>query len=106
MLEFVQLLAREGRTEDEIVAAVLELVNSGQVILVGNFRGAPLQRPNEEPIDAKHSNGALGSTALALGEAQIGQCLAALGQRERRRGTDRAPFATPVSQRKQDRTGW
>ena len=56
MLEFVQLLAREGRSEDEIVAAVLELVNSGQVILSGNFRGIPLQCPNQETIDARHPN--------------------------------------------------
>jgi hypothetical protein len=83
MLELVQSLAREGRSEDEIVAAVLELVDSGQVILLGNFRGTPLQRPNEEPIDAKHPNGAPGSTALSLGEAHVGQRLAAMGQRGR-----------------------
>ena len=91
MLKLVQSLAREGRSEDEIVAAVLERVNSGQVILVGNFRGVPLKCPGEEPTDAEHPNGAVGSTAL--------------GQRERRRGTDETPFASGVFQQTQDRTG-
>ena len=54
MLELVQSLAREGRSEDEIVATVLELVDSGQVVLSGNFRGIPLQRSNQKTIDARH----------------------------------------------------
>ena len=105
MLELVQSLAREGRSEDEIVAAVLELVNSGQVILIGNLRGTPLRRPNEKPIDAEHPSGALGSTAPGLGEAHVAQSLAALGQREWRRSTDETPLASHVSQQKQERTG-
>ena len=106
MLELVQSLVSEGLSEDETVDSVLELVNSGQVILLGNFRGTPLECPDEEPIDAEHPNGALGSTPLSLGEAHIGQHLAALGQREGRRGGDEAPFASQMFQRKQNRMGW
>lgn len=43
MLELVQSLAKEGVGEREIVATVLALVEGGDVILIGNFRGIPLR---------------------------------------------------------------
>lgn len=49
MLALVQSLSRQGTPEREIVATVLELVESGRVILIGNFRGLPLRDPGEEP---------------------------------------------------------
>jgi hypothetical protein len=48
LLELVQSLAREGRSEPEIVATALALIESGQVILTGNFRGVPLRDPDDE----------------------------------------------------------
>ncbi len=39
MLELVTDLSREARTDDEVVAAVVALVNSGAVRLCGNFKG-------------------------------------------------------------------
>ena len=44
LLELVQLLARAGRPEDEIVAAVLESLDREEIVLTGNFRGARLGR--------------------------------------------------------------
>ena len=49
LLELVQSLANEGRSEQEIVATALALVESGQVILTGNFRGVPLRDRDDEP---------------------------------------------------------
>ena len=49
MLELVQSLTRLGASESEIVATVLDLVESGRVILIGNFRGTPIRDPDEEP---------------------------------------------------------
>ena len=49
MLELVRALAEQGSSEREIVATVLELVESGRVILIGSFRGTPLRDPDEEP---------------------------------------------------------
>jgi hypothetical protein len=49
MLELVRSLAQQGFSEREIVAAVLDLVESGRVILIGNFRGLPIRDPDEEP---------------------------------------------------------
>jgi hypothetical protein len=48
MLELVQTLARRGMSEREIVRTVFDLVRSGQVVLIGNFRGTPLQDPDAE----------------------------------------------------------
>jgi hypothetical protein len=42
LLELVQSLAREGGSEHEIVAAVLELVDNEEVVLIGSFRGQRL----------------------------------------------------------------
>lgn len=39
MLELVNGLTRQGRSEDEVVATVMFLVNSGAVRLCGNFKG-------------------------------------------------------------------
>jgi hypothetical protein len=39
MLELVTDLSRETRTDDEVVAMVVALVNSGAVRLCGNFKG-------------------------------------------------------------------
>jgi len=49
MLELVHSLAQQGTSEHEIVATVLDLVESGRVILIGNFRGTPIRDPDEEP---------------------------------------------------------
>jgi len=49
MLELVQSLAQQGTSEPEIVAIVLDLVESGRVVLIGNFRGIPIRDPDEEP---------------------------------------------------------
>jgi hypothetical protein len=43
LLELVQSIVWEGGSEDEIVAAVLELVDSEEVVLIGNFRGERLE---------------------------------------------------------------
>ena len=48
LLELVQSLAKEGRSEQEIVARALALVESGQVTLTGNFRGVPLCDRDDE----------------------------------------------------------
>ena len=48
LLELVQSLAKEGAGEQEIVATVLALVESGGVILIGNFRGLPLRDPEDD----------------------------------------------------------
>ena len=53
MLELVQSLAREGLSEHEIADQVLDLVESGQVILIGSFRGTLLRESDEEPLDVR-----------------------------------------------------
>lgn len=40
LLELVNAVAKHATTEDDLVATVAELVNSGAVRLCGNFRGA------------------------------------------------------------------
>ena len=42
MLELVTDLSNSARTEAEVIATVVHLVNSGAVRLCGNFRGARL----------------------------------------------------------------
>ena len=39
MLDLVQALSGTARSEEEVVAAVVSLVNSGAVRLCGNFKG-------------------------------------------------------------------
>ena len=39
MLDLVRAVAEEARSEAEVLATVVHLVNSGQVGLCGNFRG-------------------------------------------------------------------
>ncbi len=53
MLELVQSLARGGASEPEIVATVLELVESGRAILIGSFRGVAIRGRDEEPPDTE-----------------------------------------------------
>ena len=43
LLELVQSIVWEGGSEDEIVAAVLDLMDSERVVLIGNFRGERLE---------------------------------------------------------------
>jgi len=43
LLELVQSIVHEGGSEDEIVAAVLELLDSEEVVLIGNFSGERLE---------------------------------------------------------------
>jgi hypothetical protein len=40
MLDLVNAVSQYARTDAEVVATVVHLVNSGQVRLCGNFRGA------------------------------------------------------------------
>jgi hypothetical protein len=40
LLELVQTISDYAATEDEVVATVAYLVNSGKVLLCGNFAGA------------------------------------------------------------------
>jgi hypothetical protein len=47
MLGLVQSLAQRGTSEHEIVALVLDLVESGRVVLIGNFRGLTLRDPGD-----------------------------------------------------------
>jgi hypothetical protein len=49
MLELVHSLAQQGISEREVVATVLALIESGRVILIGNFRGLPIRDRDEEP---------------------------------------------------------
>ncbi len=50
MLELVQSLVREGLSEHEIVVQVLDLVESGQVILIGSFRDTLLRESDAESL--------------------------------------------------------
>jgi hypothetical protein len=50
LLELVQSFTRQETPDAEVVATVLELVESGRVILTGNFRGLPLRDPGTEPV--------------------------------------------------------
>ena len=43
LLGLVQSLQDEAGSEDEVVEIALELVNSGRVVLTGNFRGCRLE---------------------------------------------------------------
>lgn len=43
LLALVQGLARQGYSENEIEHEVLDLVESGRVILIGSFRACPLR---------------------------------------------------------------
>ena len=40
LLDLVNAVSRFARTDDEVVATIVHLVNSGTVTLGGNFRGA------------------------------------------------------------------
>ena len=40
LLDLVTAVSSSARTEREVIATVVHLVNSGQVTLCGNFRGA------------------------------------------------------------------
>jgi hypothetical protein len=43
LLDLVAAIADQAETDDEILTAVSELINSGRVKLVGNFRGADVK---------------------------------------------------------------
>jgi hypothetical protein len=43
LLALVQSLQDENRSEEEVVETALELVNSGRVVLTGNFKGCRLE---------------------------------------------------------------
>ncbi len=43
LLELVAAVADSARDEREVVAVVADLINSGRVTLVGNFRGADVR---------------------------------------------------------------
>ena len=40
LLDLVATVGRYTNTEEEVVAVVVHLVNSGQATLIGNFKGA------------------------------------------------------------------
>ena len=40
LLEFIQVVSESARNDDEVVATVAYLINSGRVRLCGNFEGA------------------------------------------------------------------
>jgi hypothetical protein len=40
LLDLVTVVSQFARTEAEVIATVVYLVNSGKVVLCGNFRGA------------------------------------------------------------------
>jgi hypothetical protein len=40
LLDLVAAVSQHARTEAEVIATVVYLVNSGKVVLCGNFRGA------------------------------------------------------------------
>ena len=48
LLALVQGLSRQGHSENEIEHEVLELVESGRVILIGSFRACPLRPSRPE----------------------------------------------------------
>lgn len=43
LLDLVAAIARGAASDSEVVAAVTRLINSGQVRLVGSFRGADVR---------------------------------------------------------------
>ena len=43
LLELVAAVADSTRNEREVVATVSELINSGKIRLIGNFRGADVR---------------------------------------------------------------
>lgn len=45
LLELVQAVSAFAKSDEEIVAAVADLVNSGEVLLCGNFVGAKINLP-------------------------------------------------------------
>jgi hypothetical protein len=45
LLELVQQVSESALTDDEVVALVAYLVNSGRVRLCGTFAGAKIRRP-------------------------------------------------------------
>jgi hypothetical protein len=42
LLALVQALTRQGHSEREVEAKVLELLEAGHAVLIGTFRGTPL----------------------------------------------------------------
>lgn len=42
MLELVETVSEFARSESEVVATIVHMVNAGMVELVGNFRGAQI----------------------------------------------------------------
>jgi hypothetical protein len=52
LLDLVQTLNEFAQTDDEVVAAVTHLVNSGQVRLGGNFTGARINLSTPAPPGA------------------------------------------------------
>ncbi len=47
LLELVTIVCRHARSEDDVIASVIYLVNSGTVRLCGNFKGSRF--PDEPP---------------------------------------------------------
>lgn len=43
LLELVAAVAEESRSDAEVLAVVRDLIDSGRVKLIGNFRGADLR---------------------------------------------------------------
>ena len=49
MLDLVSAVAQHARTEAEVIATVVYMVNSGSVRLGGNFRGARFDLESTSP---------------------------------------------------------
>jgi len=47
LLELVQSIASEAKNDNEIVATVVYLINSGRVRLCGSFAGAKIELPRK-----------------------------------------------------------
>jgi hypothetical protein len=52
LLDLVTVVSSFARTEAELVAAVVYLVNSGKVRLAGNFRGARFVLDQDQAVAA------------------------------------------------------
>ena len=48
LLDLVQAVTHFAKSDNEVVATVTYLVNSGKVLLCGNFAGAKIDRPFQD----------------------------------------------------------
>ena len=53
LLELVQCVMSEAKTDDEVVATIVYLINSGRVRLCGTFAGAKITFPRRVKMRSK-----------------------------------------------------